>query len=115
MNCLYQKNGVIDKSGWPSLDGLVNFYSDGVHEHGFFMTVLRASDYCLKGASIKYHISRHSIPSMDLNCDVAFDLFDCVSDKITEYCSQHHYHHPPPTDHGHAHGHGGFSLFHGRK
>lgn len=114
MNCLYEKNGVIDKSGWPSLDGLVNFYSDGVHEHGFFMTVLRASDYCLKGASIKYHINRHSKATMDLNCDVAFDLFDCVSDKITEYCSQHRYHNPPPIVHQ-PHSHGFSSFFRGRK
>lgn len=23
-------------------------------------------------------------------CDVAFDVFDCISDRITEYCSDHH-------------------------
>lgn len=27
-----------------------------------------------------------------ISCDLAFDIFDCVSDKITEYCSKHHYH-----------------------
>lgn len=28
----------------------------------------------------------------NVSCDLAFDIFDCVSDKITEYCSHHHYH-----------------------
>lgn len=63
MHCLYTKDNVIDThTGYPTLDGLVNFYSDGVHEHGFFMTTLRAVDFCLKSASIKYHINRHVKP-----------------------------------------------------
>lgn len=86
---MYEKYGAIDVTGWPTLDGLVNFYSDGVHEHEFFISTLRATDYCLKGASIKHHINRYSIPSYDLKCDLAFDIFDCVSDKITEYCNYH--------------------------
>lgn len=66
MHCLYEKDHAIDPhTGYPTLDGLVNFYSDGVHEHGFFMTTLRAADFCLKGASHKYHINRHIKPS---NC-----------------------------------------------
>lgn len=32
------------------------------------------------------------IPDTGTSCDLAFDIFDCVSDKITEYCSHHHYH-----------------------
>lgn len=62
MHCLYAKYDIIDTMGWPSLDGLVNFYSDGVHEHGFFMATLRAADYCLKGSTFKYHINRHIKP-----------------------------------------------------
>lgn len=64
MHCLYDKDNAIDHhTGYPTLDGLVNFYSDGVHEHGFFMSTLRAVDYCLKGTSHKYHINRHVKPS----------------------------------------------------
>ncbi|XP_055319670.1 uncharacterized protein LOC129577146 [Sitodiplosis mosellana] len=93
MHCLYEKNHAIDPhTGYPTLDGLVNFYSDGVHEHGFFMTTLRAVDFCLKGASHKYHINRHVKPSAGVSCDLAFDIFDCVSDQITSYCSKHHFH-----------------------
>lgn len=63
MHCLYQKDHAINPhTGYPTLDGLVHFYSDGVHEHGFFMTALRAVDYCLKGASHKYHINQHIRP-----------------------------------------------------
>lgn len=36
----------------------------------------------------------YSIRHIDagVSCDLAFDIFDCVSDKITEYCSTHHFH-----------------------
>lgn len=107
MQCIYEKNHAVDQLGWPTLDGLVNFYSEGVNEHGYFMATLRAVDYCLKGSSAKYHVNRRSTPGNiylfrllvnqcdyylenGQTCDVAFDVFDCISDRITEYCSDHH-------------------------
>lgn len=59
MHCLFNRNDATNAYGWPTLDGLVNFYSEGVHEHGFFMATLRATDYCLTGALYKYHANRH--------------------------------------------------------
>lgn len=58
LHCVFVKNNAVNKLGWPTLDGLVNFYTEGVNEHGYFMATLRASDYCLKGASNKYNINR---------------------------------------------------------
>lgn len=65
MHCIYAKNNAVDKLGWPTLDGLVNFYSEGVHEHGYFMATLRAVDACLKGSSAKYHVNRHIAPGIE--------------------------------------------------
>lgn len=62
MHCVYKKNNAVDKYGWPTLDGLVELYTDGVHEHGYFMSVLRGVDSCLKGTSIKYNVQRHRMP-----------------------------------------------------
>ncbi|KAJ6640775.1 General odorant-binding protein 70 [Pseudolycoriella hygida] len=90
MQCIYEKNDAVDKHGWPTLDGLVNFYSEGVNEHGYFMATLRAVDHCLKVSSIKYHVNRRSSPENGQTCDVAFDVFDCISDEITEYCDDNH-------------------------
>lgn len=70
MQCIYKKNHAVDQLGWPTLDGLVNFYSEGVNEHGYFMATLRAVDYCLKGSSAKYHVNRRSTPGkLILLCD----------------------------------------------
>lgn len=109
LHCIYSKNKALDNLGWPTLDGLVHFYSEGVQEHGYFMTTLRAVNVCLKEVSAKHHINRHKSPGkyqiepllcnefysirviseQGQSCDVSFDLFDCISDKIAEYCSGH--------------------------
>ncbi|XP_055608736.1 general odorant-binding protein 70 [Uranotaenia lowii] len=87
MHCVYTKNNAVDKNGWPTLDGLVNLYTDGVHEQGYFMATLRGVDRCLKGASMKYKVRRNDVAAKFEQCEVAFDVFDCISDMITDYCS----------------------------
>lgn len=90
MQCIYRKNNAVDKHGWPTLDGLVSLYTEGVNEQGYFMNALRAVDTCLKGASKKHKVNRNDIPARGPLCEVSFDVFDCISDKITEYCSGYH-------------------------
>ncbi|XP_055532546.1 general odorant-binding protein 70 [Wyeomyia smithii] len=87
MQCVYRKNDAVDKNGWPTLDGLVNLYTDGVNEQGYFMATLRGVDRCLKGTSMKYKVKRNDIADPLEQCGVAFDVFDCISDMITDYCS----------------------------
>lgn len=87
MQCVYRKNHAVDKNGWPTLDGLVNLYTDGVNEQGYFMATLRGVDRCLKGTSMKYKVKRNDVADNFEQCSVAFDMFDCISDMITEYCS----------------------------
>ena len=88
MQCVYRKNNAVDNSGLPTLEGLVQLFTGGVTEQGFFINVLRAADKCLKTASVKHNIQKDKKPLRGETCDVAFDVFDCVSDSITEYCSQ---------------------------
>ncbi|XP_030385449.1 uncharacterized protein LOC115632443 [Scaptodrosophila lebanonensis] len=86
LHCVYAKNNAIDKFGWPTLDGLVDFYSEGVHEHGFFMATLRSVNLCLRAVTNKYKVNRKQLPQKGESCDLAFDVFDCISDQITGYC-----------------------------
>ncbi|XP_034482170.1 uncharacterized protein LOC117787687 [Drosophila innubila] len=86
LHCVYARNNAIDKNGWPTLDGLVDFYSEGVHEHGFFMATLRSVNLCLRAMTNKYHVNRKDLPQKGESCDLAFDVFDCISDQITGYC-----------------------------
>ncbi|XP_030570654.1 uncharacterized protein LOC115769823 [Drosophila novamexicana] len=86
LHCVYARNNAIDKNGWPTLDGLVGFYSEGVHEHGFFMATLRSVNLCLRAMTTKYQVNRRQLPQKGESCDLAFDVFDCISDQITGYC-----------------------------
>lgn len=90
MQCIFRKNDAVDKHGYPTLDGLVNLYTVGTTEQKFFVHVLRSVDKCLKGTSVKHHIFRGKVPLKGETCDIAFDVFDCVSDSITQYCSSHY-------------------------
>ncbi|XP_058834631.1 general odorant-binding protein 70 [Topomyia yanbarensis] len=92
MQCVYRKNNAVDKNGWPTLDGLVNLYTDGVNEQGYFMATLRGVDRCLKGTSMKYNVKRNDVADPLERCGVAFDVFDCISDMITDYCSDQQRH-----------------------
>ncbi|CAD7004525.1 uncharacterized protein LOC101457903 [Ceratitis capitata] len=86
LHCIYARNNAIDKLGWPTLDGLVDFYSEGVNEHEFFMATLRSVNLCLHAITMKYRINRRKLPEHGESCDLAFDVFDCISDQITGYC-----------------------------
>lgn len=88
LQCVFRRHHAVDKFGYPTLDGLTNLFTVGTAEQGFFIHVLRSVDICLKGASAKYHIYKGKTPLKGETCDVSFDVFDCVSDSITNYCSQ---------------------------
>ncbi|KAL5280570.1 Obp73a family protein [Megaselia abdita] len=87
LNCVYEKYNVLDSNGWPTLEGLLQFYSEGIHDQNFFMTIFRASDVCLKSFRSKYKYKQKRQDYGD-SCDVAFEVFDCVADQITGYCSE---------------------------
>ncbi|KAH8234755.1 hypothetical protein KR032_002791, partial [Drosophila birchii] len=74
LHCVYARNNAIDHKGWPTLDGLVNFYSEGVAEHGFFMATLRAVNLCLRTMTVRYRVDRKELPQRGESCDLAFDV-----------------------------------------
>lgn len=75
--------------GWPTIDGIVDFFSDGVNEHGYFINVVRAADICIQGSSIKQQVLLTEKPKKADLCDISYDTFDCITDKIAEYCSSY--------------------------
>lgn len=87
LQCVFRKNDAVDSNGYPTLDGLTDLYTAGTSEQSFFVHVLRAVDRCLKAVAIKHHIFKGKVPIKGETCDVAFDVFDCVSDSVAEYCS----------------------------
>lgn len=58
MKCFFKKTNALDFFGYPTLDGLVNLYTENVADHQYFMAVLKITNFCLKGVSIKYKINQ---------------------------------------------------------
>ncbi|XP_026471314.1 general odorant-binding protein 70 [Ctenocephalides felis] len=85
LHCVYKKIGALDHNGWPTLDGLVSLYSGGVKEQGYFMATLRASALCLQRAQKKR--LEDNFNDGGQQCDTAYDVFDCISDRLGEYCA----------------------------
>lgn len=81
MQCIYRKNNAVDAHGMPTLNGLTDLYTDGINEQKFFVATLKSVDKCLKGSVAKYSYTKPD------SCLVSYDIFDCVSDSMTEYCA----------------------------
>jgi hypothetical protein len=86
MNCIFHKTHSLDKYGYPTLDGIVDLYTSGTADQPFFMYVLRATNKCLKIISKAHKVHRDKFPMKGASCDIAYELFDCVTDAIIAYC-----------------------------
>ncbi|XP_023725663.1 general odorant-binding protein 70 isoform X2 [Cryptotermes secundus] len=84
LQCVYRKVRAVDESGLPTREGLVRLYAEGVREHGYYLATDEASQQCLQ---LAHQHRLRSEPSGKQSCDLAYDIFECISNKISEYCS----------------------------
>ncbi|XP_044738952.1 general odorant-binding protein 70 [Chrysoperla carnea] len=84
LQCVYRKVKAVDQNGFPTTQGLVNLYTEGVAEQGYLVATYQAVQQCL-GTAYRKHTNLFE-KDAHKHCDVAFDVFECVSDKIGEYC-----------------------------
>ncbi|CAG9799648.1 unnamed protein product [Chironomus riparius] len=89
MQCIFHKTNSLDKHGYPTLDGLVDLYTAGTNDQRYFIFTLRAVNKCLKLVSFRHHVHRGKYPHKTETCDIAFDVFDCISDSIAFYCNSY--------------------------
>ncbi|KOB52074.1 Odorant binding protein, partial [Operophtera brumata] len=71
----------VDGYGFPTLEGLVGLYSDGVNERGYFMAVLEASRECLMVNHDKFS---RSIPMALIYFPTLEGLVGLYSDGVNE-------------------------------
>lgn len=84
LQCVYRKVRAVDTSDFPTREGLVRLYAEGVRERGYHLATDDASQQCLQVAQER---RLRSQPSEKHSCDLAYDIFECISNKISEYCS----------------------------
>ncbi|KAK4878918.1 hypothetical protein RN001_007064 [Aquatica leii] len=88
LQCVYRKMKAVNSSGFPTVEGLVALYTEGVDDREYILASYQAVHKCLTLAQTKHIATPQSLSDKGKTCDIAFDVFDCVSDKIGEYCGQ---------------------------
>nr|AIX97075.1 odorant-binding protein 1 [Dastarcus helophoroides] len=78
----------VNQHGFPTVEGLVALYSEGVTQKEYILATLQSVTYCLSAAQKKYLITPKTLQENGKTCDIAYDTFDCISEKIGEYCGQ---------------------------
>uniref|UniRef100_A0A2S2Q9A7 Uncharacterized protein n=1 Tax=Sipha flava TaxID=143950 RepID=A0A2S2Q9A7_9HEMI len=86
LQCVYKKVKAVDETGFPVVDGLMKLYNEGVQDRNYYMATLSAVRHCI---SIAQQLKQQQ-PSNRFDdgqtCDLAYEMFECVSAKIDENC-----------------------------
>ncbi|EFA04515.2 general odorant-binding protein 70 isoform X2 [Tribolium castaneum] len=88
LQCVYRKMKAVNEKGFPTVEGLVALYSEGVTQKEYIIATLQAVNVCLNKAQKKHLTKPQSLEEHGKTCDIAYDVFDCVSERIGEYCGQ---------------------------
>ncbi|VVC40159.1 Pheromone/general odorant binding protein [Cinara cedri] len=86
LQCVYKKVKAVDETGFPVADGLMKLYNEGVQDRNYYIATLTAVRHCI---SIAEQLKQQQ-PSQKFDdgqtCDLAYEMFECVSEKIDENC-----------------------------
>nr|AIX97019.1 odorant-binding protein 25 [Monochamus alternatus] len=88
LQCVYRKMNAVNEKGFPTVEGLVSLYTQGISQKDYILATIQAVNTCLFKSQRKYLITPQSIDENGKTCDIAYDVFDCVSDEIGKYCGQ---------------------------
>ncbi|XP_028130637.1 general odorant-binding protein 70 isoform X1 [Diabrotica virgifera virgifera] len=88
LQCVYRKMKAVNEIGFPTESGLISLYTSGIPHKEYIRATVEAVTLCLRDAKKKYLVNRKSLEEDGKTCDVAYEVFDCVSDEIGKYCGQ---------------------------
>jgi len=86
LQCVYKKVKAVDETGFPVVDGLMKLYNEGVQDRNYYIATLSAVRHCI---SIAQQLKEQQpLQKFDdgQTCDLAYEMFECVSEKIDENC-----------------------------
>ncbi|KAL1491301.1 hypothetical protein ABEB36_011918 [Hypothenemus hampei] len=87
LQCVYRKMRAVNEYGFPTVDGMVSLYTEGVTQKEYVLATLQAVTKCLVKAQKAYSLPT-GVFQASKACDVAYDVFDCVSEEVAKYCGQ---------------------------
>ncbi|KAJ8918413.1 hypothetical protein NQ315_008110 [Exocentrus adspersus] len=88
LQCVYRKMNAVNEKGFPTVEGLVALYTEGISQKDYILATVQAVNVCLINSQKKYLVTPQSIDESGKTCDIAYDVFDCVSEEIGKYCGQ---------------------------
>nr|WBW64305.1 OBP7 [Frankliniella occidentalis] len=86
LHCVYKKVKALNSAGLPTGEGLVKLYAEGVQDASYFLATAQAVNHCLGAAQQQGRLLPQAVKEPGQKCYLAYDLFECVSDQIIEYC-----------------------------
>ncbi|XP_045471029.1 general odorant-binding protein 70 [Harmonia axyridis] len=88
LHCVYRKMKAVNDKGFPTVEGLVSLYTEGIEDKEYILATLQSVNVCLAKAQKEFITTPQSLEVQGKTCEIAYDVFDCVSEKIGEYCGQ---------------------------
>uniref|UniRef100_A0A8D8R0C7 General odorant-binding protein 70 n=1 Tax=Cacopsylla melanoneura TaxID=428564 RepID=A0A8D8R0C7_9HEMI len=86
LQCVYRKVKAVDANNFPSAEGLVRLYSEGVQDRNYFTATYQSVQFCMKLAEQVRQSKPNGVLDGGQTCDLAYDMFNCVSDQIEKFC-----------------------------
>nr|UTN00834.1 odorant binding protein [Semanotus bifasciatus] len=88
LQCVYRKMDAVNDKGFPTVEGLVSLYTEGITKKDYILATVQAVNVCLNNAQKKILVTPQGLEEHGKTCDIAYDVFDCVSGEIGKYCGQ---------------------------
>ncbi|XP_065159319.1 general odorant-binding protein 70-like [Atheta coriaria] len=103
LQCVFRRKNALNALGYPTVEGMVHLYTEGIDEKPYVLATVQAVHTCLNKVHIVVDQNEKNTERSDqaidtsnkshskvigTTCEVAYQVFDCVSDKIQEYCGQ---------------------------
>ncbi|XP_014260439.1 general odorant-binding protein 70 [Cimex lectularius] len=86
LQCVYRKMKAVDTNGIPTATGLVKIYSEGNKDRNYYLATIQAVQQCL-AQELQNRTNDPSLLKQEgYTCDVAYDMFNCVSNQIELVC-----------------------------
>nr|AYP30801.1 OBP2 [Corythucha ciliata] len=86
LQCVYRKMKALDSNGIPTPTGLVKIYSEGVSDRNYYLATIQSVQQCLAQELKERNGNPDLIKTEGYTCDVAYDIFNCVSEQIELLC-----------------------------
>ncbi|CAG9859638.1 unnamed protein product [Phyllotreta striolata] len=89
LQCVYRKMKAVNEYGFPTVEGLVELYTHGIKQKEYINATVYSVEFCINKAKKMHSVTEESLLQDHVKtCDIAYDIFDCVSEEIGNYCGQ---------------------------